>query len=285
MSLATFKRKTANKLSSMTKRSGKPPGGVFLPQGPFGHSVEALKIAIENPSPVGFSINGGMRNIGYIGKDLKMSKQGTPFRGIYPYGSGTYGHDKTGKVVAPLANPVFNVNEVNVLGIQYKYIKPSVLSTYGMLQKKYRWAYYGKYPNYWVQPNLGQTTQSDTKSQGTYIHDLKVSNICVVDINNQAKYEGHIINGGGTTCHKTPTMFTYNSVASNAPYTKFIKQPLDASVQIMRIQRNVVHPPNAWQKPFPFATNGNTNSCVITTETYLIPPNWYINKNNNQQIN
>ena len=129
MSLATFKKKSANKYSTLTKRSGKPEGGYFLPQGPFGHNTTALKISLENPSPVGFSINGGTRNIGYIGKESKFSKQGTPFRGIYPYGSGISAHTKTGKAYNERTQPVYNVNEVIVLGVQSQFVKPSVLST------------------------------------------------------------------------------------------------------------------------------------------------------------
>jgi hypothetical protein len=276
MSLATFKKKAKNSLSSLTKRSGKPPGGYFLPQGPFGGDSASLKIALEHPSAVGFSINGGTRNIGYIGKELKFSKQGTPFRGIHPYGSGTSAHTKTGKAYYDRTQPVYNVNEVIVLGQQSPFIKPSVLSTYGMLQKKYRWIYNGQYPNYWVQPNYGHTTQSYTKSQGNYIHNLAVSNICVVDVNNQEKYVNNYKNCGATTCHTTPALFKFNDMARNAPYTKFIKQPLDSSVQTMRIQRKCTDPKGI-QKPFPFATNGQ--SCNNLNINYVRPPAWYIKEN------
>jgi hypothetical protein len=273
MSLATFKKKSINKYSSATKQSGKPPGGIFLPQGPFGPNTISLQTALSSPSPVGFSINGGTRNIGYVGKESKFSKQGTPFRGVYPYGSGVSSHTKQGNPYNGINQPVYNVNEVIVLGNQNNYIKPSVLSTYGMLRKKYRWAYTGKYPNNWVQPNYGQTTQSDTKSQGNYIHDLTVSNICVVDINNQAKYVGNIKRGGPTNCQTTTAKFRYDDMTQNAPYTKFIKQPLDSSIQTMRIQRKCANPINA-QKPFPYATNGN--ACNNLNINYLAPPRWYI---------
>ena len=281
MSLATFKKKSMNKFSTLTKRSGKPPGGFFLPQGPFGKNAVSLQLALENRAQVGFSINGGTRNVGYVGKDSKFSKRGTPFRGIHPYGSGTYPQNKTGLTYATMSEPVFNVNEVIVLGEQAQFIKQSVLSTYGMLRKKYRWIYNGQYPNYWVQPNYGSTMQSETKSQGNYIHDLAVSNTCVVDVNNDAKYVGNIKTCGGTTCHKTPATFTYDNVVSNAPYTKFIKQPIDSSIQTMRIQRKCTHPTGK-QKPFPFATNGQT--CNNLDIYYITPPEWYV-KSDNVEIN
>jgi len=273
MSLATFKKKTINRYSSATKISGKPPGGIFLPQGPFGNSTAFLSIALKSPGTEGFSLNGSHRNVGYIGKTYKFSKNGTPFRGVFPMGSGSQLGTKRGALeyLFP-SEPVYNVNEVNVLGDQYLYVKPTVLSNFAMLRKKYKWAYYGQYPNYWVQPNYGQTTQSDTKSQGNYLHDLTVSNICVEDINNNDKYIGFIKNGGGTTCHTTPTMFKYNDVARNSLYTKRLYQPLDASEQTMRIQRKCAHPTGK-QKPFPYATNGDT--CNQLQRYYLSPPAWY----------
>ena len=90
MSLTAFKRKSVINYGS--KRSGKGPGGVWLPQGPFGHSTHGLQMAIDHAGPVGFSINGGHRNIGGVGRDMKMSKSGTPYRGTQAVGfGGTFG--------------------------------------------------------------------------------------------------------------------------------------------------------------------------------------------------
>jgi hypothetical protein len=226
----------------------------------------------------GFSLNGGHRNVGYIGKSSAFSKNGTPFRGTQPCGTGgTLGHYAT-------PQPTYNVNRVYTLGDQYRYVKPTVLSNFAMLRKKYKWAYYGQYPNYWVQPNYGQSNQSDTKSQGNYLHDLTVSNICVEDINKTDKYEGFIKNGGGTTCHATPALFRYNDVARNSLYTKRLYQPLDASEQTMRVQRKCADPIGK-QKPFPYATSGST--CNQLLAYYLAPPEWYtsIGNGNNAQVN
>jgi hypothetical protein len=78
MSLTAFKNKSI--IQYGTKRSGIPPGGVWLPQGPFGHATSVLKKATQSYGAVGFSINGGHRNIGRVGQDMKMSQSGTPFR-------------------------------------------------------------------------------------------------------------------------------------------------------------------------------------------------------------
>ena len=121
MSLVAFKKKSVIQYGS--KRSGKPPGGYWLPQGPFGNNTTGLQLAIDNYGPVGFSINGPHRNVGGVGKESKFSRNGTPFRGTQPIGWGGSG----GNYARP--EPVFNANRVIALGDQYMYVKQSVLST------------------------------------------------------------------------------------------------------------------------------------------------------------
>jgi hypothetical protein len=279
MSLTAFKKKSVIQYGS--KRSGKPPGGYWLPQGPFGHSTTSLQLAIDNYGTEGFSLNGPHRNVGYIGKSSAMSKNGTPFRGTQPLGCG--GH--FGTYARP--EPVFNSNRVIVEGTQYLYVKPTVLTTYGMLDKKYRWIRNGVYPNFWVQPNY-TGLQSETKSQGMYLHDLTTANTCVSDINNPGKYEGFIKDGGSTLCYNTTSRFKYDDMARNGLYTKQLQQPETSSQHTLRIQRKCANPIGA-QKPFPFATSTGTgikrgginatsvgNSCNTTQNIYLAPPEWYI---------
>lgn len=274
MSIVAFKKKSVIQYGS--NRSGKPPGGYWLSQGPFGPNNVTESLSNSTYGPKGFSINGGRRNVGYIGKSYQMSKSGTPYRGLHPcWGSG--GSCGTYKKSLPL----FNVNEVIVLGDQYQYIKPSVLSTRGMLRKKYKWAYNGQYPNNWVQPNY-TGNQVDSASQGVYIQTIAAANDCINDVNNSAKYEGHRISCGPTLCQTSTAKFKYNDMASNAPYTKTLMQPLTSSQQTLRIQRKCANPIGAL-KPFPFAVNGGNNSslCHMTKENYLAPPAWYNASNSN----
>jgi len=281
MSLATFKKKSIIS-SHGTKVSGKPPGGVWLTQGPFGHTNKSLKLTYKTAfGPEGFSLNGGHRNVGYVGKSYAMSTNGTPMHGQYPYGSGGI----RGRYAQP--EPVYNVNRVYVLGTQADYIKQSVLSTKGMLAKKYRWAYNGQYPNYWVQPNY-TGNQTDTASQGNYLQSLSAANTCVIDVNNSDKYVGNIKRGGPTLCQTSTAQFKYDDMARNAPYTKYTKNSQDSSTYTLQIQRQCQNPQGA-QKPFPYATSTGTgiqsggtgnvnvgNSCGTTFPYYLSPPDWYI---------
>jgi len=288
MSLVAFKKKSVIQYGS--NRSGKTPGGYWLEQGPFGSKTGTQKIANDNYGSVGFSINGGRRNVGYVGKTYQMSKMGTPFRGNFPCWtsggqSGNYN----------LSLPVFNVNEVIVLGNQYEYIKPSVLSTRGMLRKKYKWAYNGQYPNYWVQPNYSGN-QTDSASQGVYLQSISAANDCVNDVNKPDVYLDNYRVGGPTLCYKTTARFKFNDLASNSPYTKELRIPRMASQQTLKIQRKCSNPTGSL-KPFPFAVNGgggnsgvkgvngivsgttNTPPSPILRPVYLTPPEWYVKSN------
>lgn len=306
MSLTTFKKKSVINYGS--KRSGIPPGGYWLPQGPFGHSTEALKKAIQNYGPAGFSINGGHRNVGGVGRDMKMSKSGTPYRGTQPIGfGGTYGKYPSATLVGTTANgiqstgavsnahskqpavePVLNSRTVDTMGTQYLYIKPSVLSNYGMLAKKYRWAWYGQYPNYWVQPNY-TGNQTDTASQKLYIQNKAAANTCSLNVNNTGTYENHIVKCGPTLCTpgRSTAKFKFNDMARNAPYTKTLYQPVSYSQYNLYITRGCNNPVGA-QKPFPYAVQTGSSQAAAgtsitsfasgcnTSPVYLTPPEWYI---------
>ena len=306
MSLTAFKRKSVINYGS--KRSGTAPGGYWLPQGPFGHSTQVLKDAIHNFGPVGFSINGGRRNIGGVGKDMKMSKSGTPYRGTQPIGfGGTSGKypsatlvgnvDTSSTGAVPNAHskqaavePVLNSRIVDTMGTQYLYVKPSVLSNYGMLDKKYRWAWYGKYPNYWVQPNY-TGNQTDSASQGLYIQNLAAANTCTLNVNNVGTYEGHFVGCGPTLCTpgRSTARFKYNDMARNAPYTKTLYQPVSYGQYNLYLTRGCNNPIGP-QKPFPFAVQTGSSQAASgtsirsfasgcgTSNIYLTPPEWYTQK-------
>jgi hypothetical protein len=261
MSLATLKKKSA-----VRNRSGKPPGGIWLPQGPFGSMQYNYG---PEYGPEGFSINGSHRNVGYVGKDSKFSRNGTPFRGVNPMGSGGSG----GRYVR--AEPVLNAARAVTEGPQYLYVKPSVLSTYGMLAKKYRWIRSGQYPNYWVQP-INTGNQVETSSQGMYIHTKTTANACVQDVNDEEKYVANIKCG---EC--------ISNAKKIAPYTKSTKQAMTSSEHMMYIQRRCANPKGS-QKPFPFAVQtgtgiipagtsvNNIGSACNLLPVYLSPPEWYL---------
>lgn len=305
MSLTAFKRKSAINYGS--NRSGVEPGGYWLPQGPFGHATLVLREAIQQYGPVGFSLEGGHRNKGGVGRDMKMSKSGTPYRGTHPIGfGGTYGKYPSGTLVGsvtdgqqmtgvvpnahskqPAVDPVLNARVVDTMGTQYLYIKPSVLSTYGMLDKKYRWARYGQYPNYWVQPNYTGNL-SGTSSEGLYIQNKAAANTCNLKVNNVGSYETYHVKCGPTLCRpgRSTAKFKYNDLARNGPYTKTLYQQVSYGQYNLYLTRGCNNPVGP-QKPFPFAVQTGSSQAAAgtsirsfasgcgTSNIYLTPPEWY----------
>ena len=282
MSIATLKKKTTNYMSSATKRSGKPPGGYWVTQGPYGLPTSLTSVmysdAINHYGPSGFSLQGSHRSIS-VGKDMKFSQQGTRYRGIHAIGNG----GNQGRYFR--AEPVLNAGDgiITVAGNQWEFIKPSVLSTKGMLKKRFRWAYSGQYPNNWVQPNY-TGNQTDSASQGLYIQQLSAAADCVVDVNDQEKYVDHRVSCGSTLCQTTPARgYKMNLMQSNAAYTKTIKQPQDSSQHTLHIQRKCIDQ-RPDQKPFPYAVQTGTGiltggtsvtsvgSACFTSNTKLVPP-------------
>ena len=288
MSLATFKKKSVTKFSSATKHSALSDA-YWQTQGPFGNlnstNSVIFKEALKQYGAVGYSLAGSYRSIS-VGKEMKFSKNGTPFKGQYPMGQG----GAYGKYFQ--ADPMYNagLGMLSTRGSQWQYLKPSSLNTKGMIAKKYKWAHSGQYPNYWVQP-VYNGFQTETKSQGMYLHNKSASNDCVTDINNPTKYVDHRVNHGPFGCNVTPAKgYRMNQAQSNAPYTKRLGLPEDSSQRTLRIQRKCANPLPS-QKPFPYAVQtgsgiltgglrisgaGNSGTaCNSYAVNFTAPPNWY----------
>jgi len=252
MSLVAFKKKSVVRYG--TNISASPPGGAWLPQGPFGRNNTTnsimLKDNVTHPGKVGFSLEGAYRSIP-VGKTMLFSQQGTPFRGAYPRGNG----GTNGRY--PYSQPVFNSNIVITRGTEFAYIKPSVLGTRGMLRKRFKWAYNGQYPNYIVKPDYGSSNLSQNTSSGLYTHTKSVQNDCVVNTNDTTKFTNYKINCGPTGCNTTGVRLKMATQQSNIGYTKELYQPQPSSFHTLHVQRLCADPTPA-QKPYPPATNGRT---------------------------
>lgn len=247
MSLATFKRKTLNARRGATRISGKPPGGIWLSRGPFG-GTDGGDAGLS--APVGFSLNGPHRS--RPSGDMKMSHSGTPFRGEYAVGHGGL----RGRYVR--ADPLLNAGDaqVEIAGNQWQYVKPSVLSTRGMIHTRFRWAHSGQYPNAWVQPVL-TGNQTDAKSQGVYVHTKSAAADVHQDVNDVDKYKDYIRRTGPTGCRTSTAGYTMSQMQQNAPYTKTLFQPRPASERTLRVQQPCATPGER-QRPFPYAVQTGT---------------------------
>ena len=297
MSLATFKKKSLNSASSATKISGKPTNYYWIYQGPYGRKGNLPSYIFNaslvgnngmvpgpayNASNAGFSLNGPHRILGNVGESMSFSQSATPFRGIYPKGwGGTKGRYPDGP-----NNVSLNIMPVLAEVLKADIVHPSVLSTKGMLARRFRWINSGQYPNYWVQPDY-TGNQTDSASQGLYIHNKSASNYCHYDVNTPEIYVDYFVRGGATGCQTTPARgYTMNIQQANAAYTKTLHQPKDASDYTLRVQRRCTNPVG-FQKPFPYAVQTGTgvlrgginvnnvaNSCNAA-KPELVPPDWY----------
>ena len=300
MSLATFKKKSINRYSSATKHSGKPTNEYWLYPGPYGRQgslsstiykaslagIQAgqeleLNLCAPTAQNAGFSINGPYRQS--TNRSMCFSKSGTPYRGAYPMGNGgTHGRYPDGP-----DNQVMNIAPVQSgVAVQNAIVKPSVLSTKGMLERRYRWIHSGQYPNYWVQP-VYTGNQTDTASQGLYLQRKSAANDCHYDVNDSANYVYYFKTCGGTGCQSTPARgYTMGIQQANAPYTKTLHRPKDSSAYTLRIQRQCQNPVGL-QKPFPYAVQTGTGvltggisvsrvaSACNTSNPVVTPPDWY----------
>ena len=298
MSLATFKKKSINSASSATKRSGKPTNEYWIYQGPYGKKgtlpstiYSASLIGPNgliggnyyNASNAGFSITGPNRNKGGVGSNMRFSKSATPYRGKYPKGwGGTRGR-------YPDSFNEISLNIMPVLtqvAVQNATVKPPVLSTKGMLERRFRWINSGQYPNYWVQPDY-TGNQTDSASQGLYIQNKAAANYIWYDVNDPGLYVDYFVRCGSSGCQTTPARgYTMSIQQANAPYTKTLHRPKDSSDYTLRVQRRC-QAPVGFQKPFPYAVQTGTgilrgginvnnvaNACN-TSNTTDVPPDWY----------
>ena len=208
---------------------------------------------ISGKGPEGFSLNGRYRNIGRVGKDSIMSSTGTRFNGQFPYGyGGQYGKYKQ--------EIVFNVNQASDLGSQTPTTYPTVLTTYGMLQKRYGCCIYnGKYPTNVVK-NIFTGNLTDNKSQGVYIRNIESANLCVIDINDKDKYIKTCTSGNGATeCLNRKNKAIYPGTSLGL-YTKPVNGALDQGSYLLYVTKHC-NQVDLNNEHIPIATNGN-NSCV-----------------------
>lgn len=115
----------------------------------------------------GFSINGGRRSMGYIGKDHLNSKVVTPFRGTEPMGLD--GNTRT---------IIYGVGAgTDIRGEQYKVIKPSVVTSREQINNMR-----------WCCADIVRTQSGiDMGSQDQYVTKKAAANICVLPTDKQSR--------------------------------------------------------------------------------------------------
>ena len=136
-------------------------------------SVAIYGTNISGKGPLGFALNGHIRNNTYIGKDCVRSSAGTPMNGQYPYGYGGL----RGRYPTYI---MFNVYPDSALGSDSISPQRSVLTNRGMLHERFKCIYNGTYPSNVVK-NVYTGDLTDNASQGVYIDKLGPTNSCYKD--------------------------------------------------------------------------------------------------------
>jgi len=95
-------------------------------------NAQYTKVHSHSRDGVGFSINGPRRNMSYIGKDQKMSKLFTPFRGGFPMNHSVVGHNVGGTIVYGVGAGT------DIRAHQFQHLKPSVVSSREQMNRM-RW--------------------------------------------------------------------------------------------------------------------------------------------------
>ena len=255
MSIVTMKRKTAASVPRGGRPiSGRHPGGLWVLKQPSccsgADEEEEVAAGIE-----GFSLNGGQRNITNA-QERKMSSIRTPYKGVHAIGHGgsggkySHGPDSTVMAITP-AN-------VSVNGNQHEIIKPSTLSTFGLLKHKYPQIYSGAtYPRLWVKP-MYTGWQTNTSSQGVYLYKLARSRAgcdglttAAVDVANMTSGSINVLlsradeNGNGNGNGASSTMKREFGTATECPvgfYAKKLHKPDDYSTYLQQRNRACLFP-------------------------------------------
>jgi hypothetical protein len=207
----------------------------------------------------GFSIVGGLRNVGSVGPtNLAKSVTRTRFRGAAPMGNGGC----CGNYVISVSNSgSCCVNDPTI-------IKSSVKNTHGMIDTKYKWMS-GTYPNWWV-----QDTSTENYTQSAYIEKQKItaSARCGVITSTDA----------GSATSNQPNMFWENGIPRcSKQYTKDPKVAVSSGEYTTTgYLKSRCLPAPASKQPFPFIVN-NRDNCHTSYTTWqeaqqagLLPANY-----------
>lgn len=208
-----------------------------------------------------FAINGGSKNLSYIGKTMRNSSVRTPFRGTLPVG---FVNDSTATPI--MAYPLVKAEMGSTTTDAYQ---RSVRNTKSMIATKYTWIK-GQYPNAVTQPSTNLTSAEHTQNVGVIpiFHEKNqregrcttaptTTAPCYKPVTNQPSSTHNIIqrlidrNACGTNTHPPAAVSGFSDYMSRLRATELVKTGDD--------------------KPFPFYVNNHCGNMI----TYTTSPEWY----------
>jgi len=266
MSINTMKKKAV--VLYGTKKSGRPTttdgsNGVFWVNRirGFSQSTPSISSAISFGTN-GFSINGSTRNRGYIGKTYAVSKHGTRYSGIHPYGHGGSG----GRYYQ--AEPVFNSGGMDITGNQRLFMKPTVQSHDTRLLKKYN-CFTGSIGPTPTVKDIYTGNMSDNTSQGVYINGLSSSARCSLGANStkvcsgdsgREKYAEYCVDG---CVKRSVANKTFDNIARQGLYGKPSYTAIDSSTYMSYITKS------SYDMPKPLVTQNGSNPRTVCADLVI----------------
>jgi hypothetical protein len=167
---------------------------------------------------LGFSLNGISRVVGSVGPtNLAKSVTRTPFRGTDPVG---YGGGSSCRVsgwrarknkCTSTSDYLVQVHNSGSCCSPQTLVKPSVINTKGMIEKKYMGLLHGTYPKSYVQPGVGDPLYT---SQGLYLSILDRKAFSCANALTKSENKESLCNSSGLT-NTEPCKYTQPST-----YTK-----------------------------------------------------------------
>jgi len=205
-----------------------------------------------------FTINGGPRNLSYIGKSMKNSVVKTPFRGSLPVG-----YTGSGSSIV-YANPSIKAE----LGATHT-PQMSVRNTKSMIATKYKWIN-GQYPNLWVQPTTNLTSDEYTqqlKNIPLFIEKDIRDSIGTLEVIHDTTDCCTLTTYRPTSVRNIIQRLTRNNAqGTNTSPTAEVN---GFSEYMARLRANTMAKTQE-DKPFPFYVNNQCNQTIYTS-----PPQWY----------
>ena len=208
-----------------------------------------------------FTINGGPKNLSYIGKTMRNSSVRTPFRGTLPV------NYITGSNTPPImAYPPLKAEMGDTTVNSYQ---RSVRNTRSMIATKYTWIR-GQYPNAVTQPSGNLTSAEHTQNVGgvpVFHEKNQRDGRCTTVATTNTPCCEPVINQPSSPHNVIQRIIDRNASGSNMPPSAAVS----GFSEYMSRLRATALTKTGDDKPFPFYMNSHCGNMVI----YTTAPEWY----------
>ena len=207
-----------------------------------------------------FTINGGPKNLSYIGKTMRNSSVKTPFRGTLPV---NYANSTTTTPV--MAYPPLKAEMGSTTTNAYQ---RSVRNTRSMISTKYTWIK-GQYPIAATQPNTNLTSAEHTQNVGVtpaFHEKNQRDGRCTTVAPTTLPCCKPVVNQPSSTHNIIQRIIIHNAGGASLP-----PAAVNGFSDYMNRLRATALAKTGDDKPFPFYVNSHCRNII----NYTAAPEWY----------